>query len=147
MLPKTHMYIGILFSIILYFIFPAIGFFGILVVFLSSVLIDIDHYAIYVYRNKDWSLKKAFDWFIGFKELRKKSKKKWVSPISILHTIEVLFLISILAIYNQFVFLILIGFLFHSICDILEMGYKNELYGREFFFMNYIMNYNNEKYL
>ncbi|MDP2673070.1 MAG: hypothetical protein Q8O84_04625, partial [Nanoarchaeota archaeon] len=60
MLPKYHVLFGFLFSLILFLIFPFIGLSGFLIIFISSVLIDIDHYLFYVFKNRIFSINKAY---------------------------------------------------------------------------------------
>ena len=56
MLPKYHIIFGFLFSLILFIFFPFIGLGGFLIIFASSVLIDVDHYAYYLFKNKILSI-------------------------------------------------------------------------------------------
>lgn len=65
MLPKTHIILGFVFSWILFNLFPNIGITGFVVVFISSFMIDIDHYLFYVFHKKDINPKNAFTWFIS----------------------------------------------------------------------------------
>jgi len=129
MLPKWHALLGAIFSIILVILFPAIGWLGAFVIFASSVLIDVDHYLWYVWKEKDWSLKKAYFYL--------KNSKRKVKRMMILHTFEFLLLLGIASFYSKFLFYILIGFVFHSIVDIIDMLRTKELNEREFFFVNW----------
>ena len=63
MLPKVHIIVGGIISILLYLLFP-ITILEVSLIFLSSFLIDFDHYLLYVVNKKDFSLKKSFRWFI-----------------------------------------------------------------------------------
>ena len=68
--PKHHVLLGFIFSIIIFLIFPSIGILGFLLIFLSSFLVDVDHYLYYVYKNRKLSLRKAYMWHI-------RKRKKW----------------------------------------------------------------------
>ena len=64
MYPKQHLILGVVFASLLFFLFPKVGIIGFFLISFSAVLIDVDHYLYYVYRKKDWSLKKAFHWHV-----------------------------------------------------------------------------------
>lgn len=95
MLPKWHLLFGAIFSLILYLIFPQIGIFNISLIFLSSILIDFDHYLWTIKRKKYFNLKEVYLWN---KNLPKNHK-----PIThIFHTIEFIIFIAILSFYFNF---------------------------------------------
>lgn len=58
MLPKWHILFGFLFAYIIYW-FTSINVFEATLIFLSSVLIDFDHYVFIVNRKKIFNLKKG----------------------------------------------------------------------------------------
>ena len=62
MIPKHHIIIGALATIIIYLTLPITNLQAI-IIFLSSFLIDIDHYLIYVLTKKDLSQKNARRFF------------------------------------------------------------------------------------
>jgi len=118
MLPKWHILFGAIASVILFF-FHFLQW-QILIFFLSSFLIDADHYVIYAIKRKEKNLIKVYN---AFKKLDKKQsapnfKGKRVFFLCIFHTYEFLFLFSILAISCRIAFFILMGFLFHILTDI-----------------------------
>ena len=128
MLPKWHILFGIIFSVLLFFVWPKIGISGMLIIFLSSVLIDFDHYAYYVFKKKDFSLKHAYIWYVEmdkkFLKLNKKTRKKYYYAFCFFHGFESLLILFILSIfYFPFLF-ILLGFLFHLIIDAVHTLYK-----------------------
>lgn len=133
MLPKAHILLGGIFSIISYLLFPITAFQASLV-FLSSVLIDVDHYIWYVQRKKDDSLKKAY---IFFKALKKLKKRKRI--MMAFHTIEFLIFVAVLSYFFPFFLFILSGMLFHSILDAIDMNRNNELNLREFSLVRYLV--------
>jgi len=130
MLPKYHIIFGFLFSLILFIFFPFIGLGGFLIIFASSVLIDVDHYAYYLFKNKIFSINKAYHYFFEQrKKLLAKSLKEKKIKISnpanyFLHGVEVLTILFLLGIFANKLFLfIVIGFAFHLFLDILEQIY------------------------
>lgn len=129
MLPKYHILAGIVFSLIL-IIFFNISLIPAVIVFLASVLIDVDHYAYYVLKDKNISLKKAY---IKFKRLDEKylslpleKQNKYYYSLCIFHGIESILLIFILAYIFKFnlLFFIALGFSYHLFFDIIQKIYE-----------------------
>ncbi len=126
MLPKTHAILGLIFSAALFLIFPQIGIFGFLIILLSSVFIDVDHYLFYIFTKKDWSLKNANKWFkdkiAKARKLPREKRRKNPRHIPcLLHGIEAIIILSILSFFHIFFFYILIGFLFHELLDLIQI--------------------------
>jgi len=128
MLPRIHIIAGAIFSIILYLFFPQIKLVGALIIFLSSFLIDIDHYLYYVYKKKDFSLRRAYRWFIKNKDLfnrmNKKQKDKFYHGLCFLHGFEAVILLSVAWIFlypNNLALFIILGFVFHQILDAINL--------------------------
>ena len=138
MLPKWHILFGFLFTYIIYW-FSSITIFQASLIFIASVFIDFDHYIFIIKRKRYFNLKKAYFWH---KNLPKKRK-----PIMhIFHSIEFIVLVAILSFYFNIFLFILIGMLFHSILDIIDLSYRKQLQVREFSLIKYILS-NKKKYL
>lgn len=118
MLPKWHILSGAILSLFIYLFFNAP--LNSLIVLLASVFIDADHYLFYVEKMKDWNLKNSYIW-------HKKLPKHHKPIMHIFHTLEFLFLVFILVYFWQGFFFVLVGMLFHSIMDVLEMIYNNKI--------------------
>ena len=122
MYTKSHILLGAVFALMLYFVFH-FSIASSLIVFLSSVLIDIDHYLFYAIGKRDFSLKNSYNWFVNlkkrFKELPKGTRKKYSFGFTPLHSIEFLVPLFILGLLNGFFLLIFIGFFFHVFFDML----------------------------
>jgi hypothetical protein len=129
MWPKTHIIYGFIFTFLLYIIFPQIGLFEAGLIFLSTVLIDVDHYFYYVFRNKNISLRKAINWFSERKRRWHKLtssqiqqyQNKYKHNVLIFHGLEFVFLIAILTLYYPIFFWILIGISIHLLIDYREL--------------------------
>jgi len=141
MYPGKHVIYGLIFSIIM---LPLINFnlFYASIIFLSSVLIDFDHYLIYVFRKRSPNLKKAIKYFMSFKKkihYYLDRKKKVKGPIVVFHTIEFLLAAFILSLFSKFIMLIFIGFVFHSLLDMIDIFTEfDTLSPRGYFIFNYI---------
>jgi hypothetical protein len=131
MLPKTHILLGIIFSVLVYFLFH-LTIFQASLILLASVLIDVDHYMFIVKRKKIWNLKKAYYWH---KTLPKDHK----TMMHIFHTIEFMFLVLIISYFWNLFFFIFIGMLFHSILDLIDLFYNCKFGVREFSCIRYIL--------
>ena len=127
MLPKYHIILGFLFSLILWIIFPSISILGALIIFFSSFLIDVDHYLYFVLNKQNINLKNAYNYFVKKRKIAiaKKTKNKNPNPLMYLfHGIEVLLILFILGIFTNKIFLfIFIGFSFHLFLDLVEQIY------------------------
>lgn len=134
MLPKYHIIIGGISSIIIYNFFD-ISHLGVLIIFLSSFLIDIDHYLIYGIMKKDWSLKNARKYFFNSRNKWIKTsieeRKKYKRHIFIFHGIEFWFLLGLISFYLPMIVFILYGFAIHIILDYIDYFYlKEPLYSK-----------------
>ncbi len=126
MRPIFHIIYGLLFCSTLFYFFE-FTIFPLSIIFLSSVLIDIDHYIYYVFKKRDINLINAYNHFIissrRFNKLSHSEKKKFKRPIMFLHGIESLLVLFILSIFLDFFLWILIGFLFHLFLDYIHLIY------------------------
>lgn len=123
MLPRIHFLAGIFFITLIYLIFPEISKIGLVIILLSSVLIDSDHMIYYFLRTKNLNLKKALQWYktnlCKTLSLNLTERKKRYTGFYILHGIEMLLILFLLGIfvYPLFMFVFL-GFFFHMLLDI-----------------------------
>ncbi|MEM3113460.1 MAG: hypothetical protein QXI33_03510 [Candidatus Pacearchaeota archaeon] len=156
MLPKTHAILGLVFSLIVFAIFPEIKFTGFLIIWFSSIFIDVDHYLYYVYKTRDLSLKNAYAWFVkrhnyflklSYRKRRKKINSRPIVPC-VFHGFETALMLILLAYFIHSLFwLILTGIVFHQILDfiyILGNGYTFRHIGSQTY---NILNYKKQKKL
>jgi len=117
-----HIIFGILFSLVCFLLFPQIGLTGLSLIFLSTVLIDVDHYLYYLKKKKDLGLKNSYNWFTKntnkFLSLPTKQRDKFYVGFCFLHGIEILAILLLLTIFSKYFFFIFIGFSFHLLLDI-----------------------------
>ena len=121
MLPKTHIIINLIISLILLLLFlPP---FGVLILFLSSFLIDVDHYLYYVIIKKRFSLKSSYNWHKirrdKFLQLSFKERKKHRKCILILHGIEPILILFLLSKFLPLLIYVALGFIIHIIEDLI----------------------------
>jgi hypothetical protein len=125
MIPKNHIVLGFLFSTILFFLSPKIGLIEASIIFLSSFLIDIDHYLYFVFKNKKINPIKAIKYFFNKREkflsLSKKEKSKVYSGFYFLHGIETLFVLCLLGKFvSGYFYFVFLGVFFHLILDYID---------------------------
>jgi hypothetical protein len=130
LIPKYHIFLGFIFSLVSLLIFPNIGIIGAGIIFLSSFLIDADHYIYYALKEKDINPIKSVKYF--FAKRRKLTKmnieqrKKIYSGFCFLHGIESIIILLIAGIFiSKYFFFIFFGFVFHIFLDINEEIYNN----------------------
>ena len=109
---------------IIFWIFPEITLIGAILIVASTVLIDVDHYLIYVWITKDWSLKNAYLWHRNadrkFKKLSREERKELRYCFFIFHGIEPLIIVFLFAYFlNQYFYFIFIGMSLHMVLDII----------------------------
>jgi len=133
MYPSRHLIFGTLFGVVIFLIFPSIKLFGFMTIILSSVLIDVDHYLLYVKKKKDLSLRNSYKWFIENEKkvlnLIKSQRSEIYVGLCLFHGIEILLILIFLGIFISETFLfIFIGFSFHLILDFVdETTYHNRI--------------------
>ncbi|HRZ85793.1 MAG TPA: hypothetical protein P5277_03345 [Candidatus Paceibacterota bacterium] len=131
MYPKNHIIYGFIFSLFIFFVFPSVGWFGSLTIFLSSILIDFDHYIYFIWKKRNLSIKKSYNWYIDtekkYSQLPKELKRKVYFGFYFLHGIEAIILLLITYfLTKQLLFIyILVGFVFHQILDFIELRIRN----------------------
>ncbi|MFW5847249.1 MAG: hypothetical protein ACOCUU_03780 [Nanoarchaeota archaeon] len=125
MLPYKHIFLGAIFSYVIFLLFPQIEVLGFLIIFFSSFLIDVDHYIYYACKKKDFSLKRAVKWFFKNRDIllnySSKKRKEFYTGIYFLHGIEILVVLGLLIFVSEYFLYVLIGFLFHIISDIIYL--------------------------
>ena len=114
MYPLIHLLASLIFILALNFLasFTAAQ---LIIIFLSAILIDVDHWFIYVLKKKDFSTIRAYKWFIALDKIKKKPHF-----LCIFHTVEFFSLIALLSLKYQIFQFILIGMAFHLVLDIID---------------------------
>ncbi|MEM0465160.1 MAG: hypothetical protein QXW97_00485 [Candidatus Pacearchaeota archaeon] len=135
MLPRYHIITGIIFSIIIYFLF-SINILQAFLIFFGAVFIDVDHYLWFIVKKKNFNLKKAFLWFIQkrkiYLSLSNIERKNYKKTLLIFHGIEALSLVLILSYINKLFLFIFIGMILHLIFDYIEYIYIKEPFYSKF---------------
>ena len=124
--PSWHIFFGFLFSVFLFFLFPEVGITNLSLLFLSSVLIDVDHYLFYIYERRGFNLIRAYDYFIIHKKKWEKFGKcvnyNFPPSFFIFHGLEVLLLLFVLSFFFKPLYFVFVGFSFHLLLDLFEQA-------------------------
>ena len=124
MYPRNHAIAGFLFCLLL-FMFNVINItnftmVGLVIVWLSNILVDVDHYIIYIWQKHDFSLIKAYKFHKNaiLKEKKRPPKNYY---LCIFHTIEfcILLIIFLIITRSNILMYITIGIAFHIVIDII----------------------------
>jgi hypothetical protein len=142
MLPRWHVFWGAVFALVVWFFSPAISPLYVLLIFLSSFLIDFDHYITGAIKIRTLSLRKILKYHDELIDKGKEEQKKGLRKkgnFHLFHTVEFISLVGFLGIWWIGFFYIFIGMIFHSLLDIMYLANKKILYRREFFLTNWLL--------
>jgi len=122
--PTEHLISGIIVAGVLFLIYPSVGLLGALLIIISTVLVDIDHYIFYAIKKRDLSLVHAYRWYRDIRRrthhMPKKEKSKIFFGFHFLHGIEIFAIIYLLYAYVNPIFLyVMIGYSLHFFADLL----------------------------
>ena len=141
MLPRWHIFLGAIFSLLIWALYPETKLLYIVLIFLASFMIDFDHYMNAVSKTGKLGLKSAFDYhkLLALRE-KNDARKRIIRKESfhIFHTIEFHILVFLLGLWIEPFLYIFIGMFFHSLLDIIDMSMKKRLHRREFLFINWL---------
>ncbi len=139
MYPTQHILAGLLFSAVLLLLYPTIGFLGAVIIFLVSFGIDVDHYFFYIFKKRDFSFQRAYQYSIEQGKIARAQGKQYSAPLNIFHTVEALLMMGILSLYNRIMLFIFLGALFHFILDFWYTVYVLRMpYARRYTLSSYV---------
>ncbi len=145
MLPKWHLLFALIASVPL---LPILSWKA-LIFLAAAVLIDFDHYIIYVAKKKDVNLKRGYTFLKKLEEKQRKPNfnNRYTFFLCIFHTYEFLLVIFVLSfIYNP-LFAVFTGFIFHLMIDFIhaKMDFKEDylaVFLKNLSFMYYLFSRN-----
>lgn len=142
MLPRWHIIYGAIFTLIIWAIFPETNYIYLLATFLSSFLIDFDHYLTSLIQNKKFlTLKESLNYHKIRGKEQEEDKRKGIRKkydFHLFHTLEFHLFVLIIGFFIPLFFYIFIGMAFHSLVDIYDGWKRDWLFRREFLFVNWI---------
>lgn len=148
MLPKHHIIAGAMASLLIYLISP-VTITQTIIIFISSFIIDLDHYLYHIFKKRDFNFFNARKWFLKkrkiYMKLSVQERNKYKGYILIFHGIEFWILLLILSLFNKIFLFMLLGISIHMFLDYLEIFYlKEPLYSKFSQIMVFFKNKNKE---
>jgi len=102
----------------------------------GGVLIDVDHYLLYVARRRDFSVPGMFRYFEELQPIQ--SSIPYVG-LCVFHTIDFFLLLALLAHFHPALHALLAGCLFHFVLDLFDLRRKGALYIRAYFLLEHFI--------
>ena len=143
MIPRWHIILGAIFTLVIWIFAQNLSWIFLLLIFLSSFLVDLDHYIVSAIKTGKLNLGHSFEYHKKMKAIELAEKAKGIKrkgDFHLFHTIEFHVLIGIIGMFFVPFFYVFIGMVFHSLIDILYMTYQGRFYRREYFFFNWLRN-------
>jgi hypothetical protein len=135
MLPKWHVLIGLLVTILLK-LTTSIEPLLLLAFFLATFLIDIDHYFFFVLRKKNFDPFSSYNWFIEkekeYLRIPFNERQRYKKPVMIFHGIEFWALLVLLSFASEVFIMIFWGIMVHMLADFACLFLKNEPFYQKF---------------
>ena len=109
----------------------------------AGILIDADHYLVYVMRRRDVSIRGMFRYFDEFQAVEKTVP---YFGLCLFHSADVLLLVGILAWFFPLLRPVVAGMLFHHLLDIIDLTRKGIPFIRAFFLIEHFIRRRDKRY-
>ncbi|MEK6908481.1 MAG: hypothetical protein AABX23_00330 [Nanoarchaeota archaeon] len=144
MLPRWHVFFGIVFCFIFKLISPDTSYISLFLIWFASVFIDFDHYLSAGLIHNKWSPAEAINHGYNVREKILDQKSEFgmceKGNFHFFHTVESHLLVGLIAIFFSPFYFIFIGMVLHSLLDIIWMVRHDVLDSREFFLISKFRN-------
>ena len=101
---------------------------------IGGILIDIDHYLLYIQRTRGFGIRGMFRYF---EELQPIQKTIPYVGLCLFHTVDFFLLIGLLAFFNPLLYPLLAGFIFHFMLDVIDLNRKGVPFIRPYFLLEH----------
>jgi len=115
---------------------PALGAQDLALFAAGGVLIDVDHYFLYIQRRKNLSVPGMFRYFA---ELIPLERSISYVGLCVFHTIDFFLLLALLLIWYPQLWPLLAGCLFHFVLDLYDLKRKGIIFIRPFFLVEHLI--------
>jgi hypothetical protein len=102
----------------------------------GGVLIDVDHYLLYIQRTRRFDVRGMFRYFAALQPIQKTIP---YVGLCLFHTVDFFLIVGILAIFHPFFLPLLAGFLFHFAVDLFDLRRKGVLFIRPYFIVEHLI--------
>ena len=134
MIPKYHFILALPFSLVL----SLIDIYYTIFFMFGAYLIDIDHYLVYIFTFKEFSIKKAINFFSD--EAFSFAKGNHPTFFLPLHTIESFIAVLSISVYIPSLYFLFFGMVFHYTLDLCYDYMTFKKFIREFSIITYLLN-------
>ena len=141
MLPRRHIILGLVFSVLFLILFPESAWYNIALILFASIFIDFDHYMCAVLKTRELSLPKALRYYYRLEKLEEREFNKGIrrkGDFHVFHTLEFNALVLAAGLVFQPFLYLLLGMVFHEGLDIISLTRRDKMYRREFFLTNWV---------
>jgi len=115
---------------------PSLGAGEIAIFAVGAILIDVDHYFLYIQRRRNLSVRGMFRYF---EELQPIESTLPYVGLCVFHTIDFFVLLAALAYWHPLVGFLLAGCLFHFAIDLFDLWRKGILFIRAYFLVEHLI--------
>jgi len=102
----------------------------------GGVLIDVDHYLLYIQRTRRFDVRGMFRYFA---ELQPIQKTIPYVGLCLFHTFDFFLIVGILALFHPLLIPLLAGFLFHFAVDLVDLQRKGVPFIRPYFIVEHLI--------
>ncbi len=110
---------------------------------IGGILIDVDHYLLYVQRMRRFDVRGMFRYFDDLQPIQRTIP---YVGLCIFHTIDFFFLVGLLAFFHPIFFPFLAGSLFHFVIDLVDLHFKGVPFIRPFFLLEHAIRRRSQGY-
>lgn len=107
---------------------------GILAFAVGGILVDIDHYLLYVQRTRRFDIRGMFRYFDDLQPIQKTIP---YVGLCLFHTVDFFLLVGVLALFHPILLPFLAGCLFHFVIDLIDLYVKGVPFIRPFFLLEH----------
>jgi hypothetical protein len=139
--PYLHFVFSALLAIVIGILFPNILWTYLILMFLASFLVDLDHYAWSILKTGRWSFRESFALHRWLAEVEDEDRRRGIRKkyyLHFFHVIELSILVLIIGLFWEPALFVFFGMAFHMVLDISYALYKDRLYTREYFLTNWL---------
>ncbi|HTG81330.1 MAG TPA: hypothetical protein VL949_05275 [Geobacteraceae bacterium] len=109
----------------------------------GSVLIDVDHYLLYVQRTRSFDIPGMFRYFDALQPVQKTIP---YVGLCLFHTVDFFLLVGVLTFFHPILLPLLAGFLFHFAADLIDLHRKGVPFIRAYFLLEHAIRRRSEGY-
>ena len=116
---------------------------GLLTFAAGSILIDVDHYFLYIQRTRRFDIRGMFRYFDALQPIQKTIP---YVGLCLFHTIDFFLLLAILSFFHPVLLPLLAGCLYHFIIDLVDLYRKGVPFIRPFFLLEHVIRRRSDGY-